>query len=261
MDAELNSFSPINTFSAFDTARVPFIQNDVHSWFVQLEANMAMRGLTSQTKKFHFCIGNLPAHIIPEIADLAENPPASNPYDMLKEVVLARMAVSEQKKIQQLLTTETLGDRKPSQLLRHMRSLAGNANDNIVRHIFLNRMPINIQPILATLDKDASLDKVAEVADQILDQTTYSHPTINTSTVHENNELKKMVVTLTQQMEAMGKRLEALSIRHPRGRSSSRKRAHSRSRSSSPSPYCWYHHRFRERARKCVQPCSFKHLN
>ena len=257
MNTESNGFFSV---SAFDT-KLPFLPNDIQSWFVQLESMMAMRGLVCQKKKFHFCIGNLPGHIIPEIKDLAESPPESNPYDMLKEVVITRMAVSEQRKIQQLLNTETLGDRRPSQLLRHMRNLAGNTNDNIVRHIFVKRMPQNIQPILATLDKDASLDKIAEVADQILDQTQQSHPTIAASTVHENMELKKMVLTLTQQMETMSKRLDSLSIRNPRGRSSSRKRANSRSRSNSPSPYCWYHHRFRERARKCVQPCSYKHLN
>ena len=80
---------------------------------------MKLHGLNSQIKKFHFCIGNLPGHIIPEIMDLVENQPASNAYDMLIEVIPARMALSERWKIQELLITETLGDRKPSQLLQH----------------------------------------------------------------------------------------------------------------------------------------------
>ena len=50
---------------------------------------------------------------------------------MLKEEILARMALSERRKIQQLLNTETLGDRKSSQLLRLMCSLAGDTNDRI----------------------------------------------------------------------------------------------------------------------------------
>ena len=72
------------------------MQNDISSWLVQLESNMAMRGLNNQIKELHFWIGNLPGHIIPEIKDLAK---ISNAHDMLKEIILARMALSERRKI------------------------------------------------------------------------------------------------------------------------------------------------------------------
>ena len=84
--------------------------NDIISWLVQLHTNMVMRALNSQIKKLHFCIGNLPSHIIPEISDLAETPPASNVYKNLKKIIHTRMRLSERRKIQQLLNTETLGD-------------------------------------------------------------------------------------------------------------------------------------------------------
>ena len=68
-------------------------------------------------------------------------------------------------------------DRQPPQLLRYMRSLAGDRNDNIVRHIFLQRMLQTIQTILAIVDNDASLDKIVEVAHQIMEHTSI-HKTI-----------------------------------------------------------------------------------
>ena len=51
---------------------------------------------------------------------------------MLKEVIFARMALSERRKNQQLLNIEMRDDHRLSQLLR---SLAGDTNDNIVRHV------------------------------------------------------------------------------------------------------------------------------
>ena len=241
---------------ALEAPRIPFLPNDLNTWFVQLESSMAMRGIANHLRRFHFCISHLPGHIIPEIRDMAEDPPTSNAYELLKEVIMARTAVSEQKKIQQLLNMETLGDRKPSQFLRHIRSLAGDTNDSIVRHIFLQRMPANIQPILATLDRDATLDKIAEVADQILEQTPAYNPTIASTTMQENAELKKMVTLLSQQMAEMNERLNNLSIRQPRASSSHRSRR--RSRSNSPTRFCWYHHRYKNNARKCIKPCAFK---
>ena len=56
--------------------------SDISSWLVHSEFNMAMRDFNNQNK-FYFCIGNSPGHIVPEIRDLAENPPAQNANDML----------------------------------------------------------------------------------------------------------------------------------------------------------------------------------
>ena len=97
--SKMNGQEQANIFSTFKPAKLTFTPNDISSWFVQLESNMAMRSLNSQNNTFHFCRGNLLCHIIPEIMDLAENPPVSNAYDILKEGILARVALSERRKI------------------------------------------------------------------------------------------------------------------------------------------------------------------
>ena len=62
-----------------------------------------------------------------------------------------------------------------------------------------------IQPILATVNKDATLDKITEVADQIMEHISVDTTIASSTAVQENNELKKMVALLMQQMEAKNK--------------------------------------------------------
>ena len=53
------------------------------------------------------------------------NPPEGNPYDVLKEILIKRTTLSEQQQLQQLLSTEVLGNQKPTHLLCKMQQLLG----------------------------------------------------------------------------------------------------------------------------------------
>jgi hypothetical protein len=59
-----------------------------------------------------------------------------------------------------------MGDRKPSQFLSHLRSLAPDVPDDFLRSIWSSRLPTNIQAILAGQHED-SLDAAAGSADRI----------------------------------------------------------------------------------------------
>ena len=55
--------------------------------------------------------------------DLLIHPPNDDPYDALKTQLIKRTAATDQQKLQQLLSTEELGDRRPTQLLHRMQQL------------------------------------------------------------------------------------------------------------------------------------------
>jgi hypothetical protein len=80
---------------------------------------------------------------------VCRNPPTDQPYTVLKEQLTKHTSLSEQRKLQQLLTGKELGDRKPTQLLRRMRQLLGD------RLIPAPAAPHNVRNVLASTPDSA----------------------------------------------------------------------------------------------------------
>jgi len=82
-----------------------------------------------------------------EVRDIILNPPAERAYETLKSVLIKRLNLLQEHKTRRLLEHEEIGDRKPSQFLRHLRGLAGNVvGDPILKTIWLSRLPGYLQP-------------------------------------------------------------------------------------------------------------------
>ncbi|KAF7234117.1 hypothetical protein EG68_12470 [Paragonimus skrjabini miyazakii] len=60
-----------------------------------------------------------------DVSDLIEKMPEDQPYGRLEDALVSRLSASEQRKLSQLSSEIQLGDRKPSQPLRHMKQLLG----------------------------------------------------------------------------------------------------------------------------------------
>ncbi|BHF68305.1 hypothetical protein SprV_0301133900 [Sparganum proliferum] len=93
-----------------------------------------------------------PEIAIPVSLVFVVKPPADAPYSALKAEILRLNAVSDRQRYHQLIKEESLGDRKPSELLRRMRSLIGDmqVDEKLVKEMFLERLPADVQTILAS---------------------------------------------------------------------------------------------------------------
>ena len=238
----------------------PFWSVDPHLWFLQVEGQFRLRGIVQQETKYDHIMANLQPEIAMEVRDLIVNLPRENPYDAIKAALIKRTTASEQRRIQQLLNAEELGDRKPTQLLRRMYQLlgdkAGDMDASFLREMFLQRLPNHVRMILAATTDKMTMEDMAQMADKVMEVTS---PSISNVTVSQpTSEVAQNSYRIAQ----LEKELSSLRAtqRSGRRRNTSRSRDSRRTRSRSPSPsgVCWYHRRFGDSARKCTPPCSMQ---
>ncbi|GBM27055.1 hypothetical protein AVEN_256973-1 [Araneus ventricosus] len=110
-------------------------------------------------------------------------------YDALKTRILNHFSQYERTKLRVLLRDLQLGDGKLSRLLQEMRnSAAGNIVDDVLKSIWMQRLPTSIQQILS-VSKD-SLDGLAQIADKVNEVSSF-RPEVN-AVVSENSELQSL---------------------------------------------------------------------
>ncbi|XP_047026745.1 uncharacterized protein LOC124635035 [Helicoverpa zea] len=250
----------------------PFCPEEPAFWFAQLEGQFVLSRITSDTSKFYTVTTQLETKYALQVKDIITNPPETNKYLKLKTELINRLSASQEKRTQQLLIHEELGDRRPSQFLRHLQNLAGPSGaSDFVKSIWTSRLPQNIQTVIASQIADLQVEQLAEIADRV-HEIAPSTPQVASASVPAS-ELAKQVSELTKQVALLTTRLDKQDRRQSRPRSRSRSRSQSRYRRyDRPSsfrrqqqppdhPHCYYHYTFGDKARKCKQPCTYKSEN
>lgn len=240
----------------------PFQSKDVKFWFFQLEALFRTARVTDDQSKFDYVVQALDLTAASDIRDLLENPPQAELYKTIKTKLIERLAVSEEKRIQRLLSNELMGDRTPSQHLRHLRGLAGaNFSDAVLVSIWTSALPANIRPIVAG-NEELSLDKRASMADRILDVTGHSREVASATQEPTPKTKDYQIAALTKQVNALTKRFDAIA----KSKATSGPSKAKVPRSSSPHPkaktvsdrgLCWYHKKYKGKAQKCAPGCTW----
>nr|CAH8824458.1 unnamed protein product [Trichobilharzia regenti] len=156
-----------------------------------------------------------------------------------------------------------------------MRQLIGShkVDELILRQMFLQRLPQNVQQILTISSRTTDLEELAKMADDIMD--VLSNNGINSvsteavppspSTSMKDAPMFWLLSQLTSQMQDL--RLEVSELRAQRNQShtvSKQRRSRSRRRSRTPSQsrnICWYHRRYGHNALKCIRPCMYNSSN
>ena len=139
---------------------------------------------------------------------------------------------------------------------------------DILKQLFVNRLPANVQMILASIGENTPVEELAELADRIMEVTTTvapvtqaqssTNPFMPTPSSSELTELRVLTQQQARQIQTLTDQLQALTRNQPRRNDNQhfcRRRSRCRDR---PGSYCYYHQRFGEKARKCESPCSYQ---
>lgn len=224
-----------------------FWKNDPVMWFAQAEAQFALANVLRDDTKFYHIVAKIDQSVICHVTDLVSNPPAENKYSAVKNRLISRFQVSAEGRLERLLSSCDLGDMRPTHMLAKMQELAAglNVTDELLKMLFLQRMPPNVKAILTI--SDGTIGKLAEMADKML-ESSLSHVAAASMPTGNNDmeELRGQIAALTTE------------IRHIKANRSSRSRSTSRSsRNASDFEICWFHRKFGGRALKCRDPCQF----
>ena len=266
--------------SAAATCRLPPIwRAQPKVWFCQVESVLEENNVIIDRSKYNLVVGALDSETLADVADLLLDPPATDRYLALKTRILERLSDTPERQLQKVFSEVQLEGRKPSQLFRHMRVLAGDsASESVIRARWLTLLPSHVQGILKIFKKE-SIDDLLATADQLMESPIT--PVVNAvgdgglfnssgSSALNLSEIKLLLsqlICLTR--ETIGRRSDD-SVNNRRSRSRSPNNNHGRSSSTSrsfrgrpqsplrASGLCFYHERFGSRAHRCSPPCSFE---
>lgn len=247
----------------------PFWPDRPSSWFKLVDGQFTAHGITSDWKKYFCVVMSLDSQYSKEVDDIIDKPPENDKFETLKRELIMRLSTSQEKKTKQLLEFEEIGDRKPSQFLRHLRSLAGSAvPEDLLRTIWMGRLPVKTQTLLATV-RGQSLEVASDLADSIHEMegngnsmacnAVAKSSNSNNSSIFNMDAISQQICALEKRFEERFNRMEKRQDGTDGGSFRSRRRSRSRSRVREKNPdYCFYHNCFGQKARKCRSPCSYQ---
>lgn len=239
----------------------PFWPEEPAVWFSQLEGNFILSGIKDDDTKFYYVTSTLEHRYAAEVKDIIVSPPNTGKYDRLKTELIKRLSASREKEVKQLLMHEELGDRRPSQFMRHLQRLAGpTVPDEFIRTIWTSRLPTALQPIIVS-QKTSDLQALADLADSV-HEIVPSTPQVSAASASNETTLQSMA----RQISELSRQVKALSSRDRRSRSRPRRGSTDRNTTRSQSnyrkfPVCWYHSKHGKKANFCTKPCDYKPEN
>jgi len=200
----------------------PFWPTDPELWFHQVDAQFAAKDIVNSTTKYNHVVAALSPEITGVVRELIRAPPINDPYKVLKNTIIERTGPTRQQQIHDLLRSQSVGDRRPSIMLQEMKQQIGQDTGDMLRELFLKRLPQNVSLMLSAFPND-TIDELAKKADSMC-STISSMPTPKIHTIPESTTL-----------------IDSNAIDSP----------------SDPDA-CWYHNRFGEKARACRPPCKWQ---
>jgi len=142
-----------------------FCETSAAGWFVIIEAQFSLAGITNDTTQFFHAIAGLPATLV---SRLSATVIAQQSFKELKQCILYLVEKSKPELFESLLGSQVLTG-KPSICLAQMMRTAEKVGvgSEFVRHRFLQMLPSNVTPVLAA-QSTLTLDQLGNLADELL---------------------------------------------------------------------------------------------
>lgn len=210
---------------------------------------------------------------------MLQNPPQQDKYETIKQILIDRYSITEEKKLEAILSKTEIGDQRPSDLLHQIKSMAEREfSAKLIKQLWIRRLPDYIQAALVP-QQDKQEEDLAGIADRLHDLVGSKPSHINSVTQpiqtksSNNTNLEHILTKVIDRLDKLEQRTNYARNRSPRRNTFSPGRQHknyqqqtatqaaptqqSNTSYKQPQNVCWYHNRFGNRATKCSKPCGF----
>lgn len=215
------------------------------SWFAMAEAQFHLLDITANRDKHCFVLRALPRDAYRLVSHIINQQPGDDSYARLKAALLAGHEMSDFQRVDRMSKLETLGGRKPSQLLALMLELcpSGHENSPFFTWFFLQRLPRELRIALGN-DDFGDLRAVAAKADNLWDAGTLrQHEVVAAVESPPDEELVAAAAAGPARGKGPG--------RGRFGKPAPKKKPSAGDPSSHNLPFCWYHIKFGDKAARC----------
>lgn len=231
---------------------------NVDAWFKSLEHWFRATGIHDEASRCDAVLASIEPNVLDQIDEQFVGVPDEGKFALVKRVLIAHYADSEQRKLNRLLSELPLGDKRPSELFFEMKKIAGRIlGDSALKGLWIQRLPESARSVVAAAQgTPAEFTKMADSIVELL--ATPSVHQVAAGPLNEISELKAVVAELSKQMQKFSGRSRS----HTRPSTSHRSRTPANNGNAADanaeSDECWYHQKYGRNAQKCRSPCRQK---
>jgi hypothetical protein len=144
-----------------------FWPNSQAVWFNNVEAQFIIRDITDLVDKYYLVADSFNEQQLDMVHHILESKVTADSYERLPNALVASNLLTNFQKVDRLVTMETLGSHKPSELMAAMERLRPPCDGHFFVYHFHQRLPREVRILLADEDpKDTR--RLAEKADQLM---------------------------------------------------------------------------------------------
>ncbi|XP_046802960.1 uncharacterized protein LOC124418963 [Lucilia cuprina] len=210
-----NIIRNVETEVCATSVKLPSFWNEhPEAWFIHVETMFRNKRIQNDNSKYEHIIISLPQEVIMSVIDIVQNPPLENRYLTLKSKLLERHSLSEQRKLDKLLSDSVIGDRKPLEFYRYLLQLAGrNINSEFLKNVWLRKLPkaLNIVLVGSNVVNTEDLLKIGDNIWEVSSKTEIYNVEPNHNIPRHSN-IDTVVENLVMVTSAMCEQFNKLSL-------------------------------------------------
>jgi hypothetical protein len=146
-----------------------FWAENTEAWFAIAETRFQIKRVDDQQEMFDHVVNALPKESLRTVLDLITDTQEDNPYQQLKDRLCQSHQLTEFQPVEKLHQLDSLGGRKPSELLHKMAELCltGHEDSPFFLFLFMQQLPKELMIVLVEVDDHEDIQAMAAKADKL----------------------------------------------------------------------------------------------